>query len=422
MKIYKTALVCLITCAVVFFGCSCSLTDDSESSEPKRSSIIEKSVTTPSAQDVENDKDYADVKTDYAYETLTDDYVKELYMRIAKSVDTVYAPNITTTGSLSDYQITQAVEAYKNDHPETFWLKGSSLFVPYGDTTSVKLDYTVQNDKLIAAKKKFNIAVASVLKNLPSGNDFEREEYINNYIIDNCRYDDAAAENNDVQGNENDAYGALVDGKAVCEGYARAFQLLCNKANIDCVLLSGTADSDNHAWNGVKIGGDWYQIDVTWDDVDDFIYDSHEYFNLTDSLMYEEHTLSPKYSEIDAESFLNLESWCNFYVPKCTAEKYNYHNYCYNYKYPTVSNLDDSDNVSTAIAKAAKNGEEHFVVIVDENVNYDDVYDEVRNGYMYDWLTKANQINSDSPKLNDTCNMLYDEKSNLITFQLEYIN
>ena len=41
---------------------------------------------------------------------------------------------------------------------------------------------------------------------------------------------------------------------------------------------------------------------------------------------------------------------------------------------------------------------------------------------MYDRLTKANQINSDSPKLNDTCNMLYDEKSNLITFQLEYIN
>ena len=51
-----------MTCAVAFFGCSCSLTDDSESSEPKRSSVIEKSVTTPSAQDVENDKDYADVR------------------------------------------------------------------------------------------------------------------------------------------------------------------------------------------------------------------------------------------------------------------------------------------------------------------------------------------------------------------------
>ena len=77
MKIYKTALVCLITCAVAFFGCSCSLTDYSESSKPMRSSIIEKSVTTPSAQDVENDKNYADEKTDYYYETLTDEYVKE---------------------------------------------------------------------------------------------------------------------------------------------------------------------------------------------------------------------------------------------------------------------------------------------------------------------------------------------------------
>lgn len=90
------------------------------------------------------------------------------------------------------------------------------------------------------------------MKNLPSGNDFEREEYINNYIIENCKYDDAAAQTENIEGNENDAYGALVDGKAVCEGYARAFQLLCNKANIDCVLLSGTTDSANHAWNGVK--------------------------------------------------------------------------------------------------------------------------------------------------------------------------
>lgn len=340
-----------MTCAVAFFGCSCSLTDDSESSEPKRSSIIEKSVTTPSAQDVENDKDYADVKTDYAYETLTDDYVKELYMRIAKSVDTVYAPNITTTGSLSDYQITQAVEAYKNDHPETFWLKGSSLFVPYGDTTSVKLDYTVQNDELIAAKKKFNIAVASVLKNLPSGNDFEREEYINNYIIENCKYDDAAAQTENIEGNENDAYGALVDGTAVCEGYARAFQLLCNKANIDCVLLSGTVDSDNHAWNGVKIGGDWYQIDVTWNDTDgENNYAENDYFNLTDDLMFKDHKLSYKYSELNSQTYLSVGTWCNFYVPKCTAEKYNY----FNYKYPTVSDPDNADDVSQAIANAAK--------------------------------------------------------------------
>ena len=386
-----------MTCAVVFFGCSCSLTDDSESSKPKRSSIIEKSVTTPSAQDVENDKDYADVKTDYAYETLTDDYVKELYMRIAKSVDTVYAPNITTTGSLSDYQITQAVEAYKNDHPETFWLKGSSLFVPYGDTTSVKLDYTVQNDDLIAAKKKFDTAVTSALKKLPSGNDFEREEYINNYIIDNCKYDDAAAENNDVQGNENDAYGALVDGKAVCEGYAA-----------------------NHAWNGVKISGDWYQIDVTWNDTDgENNYAENDYFNLTDDLMFKDHKLSYKYSELNSQTYLSVGTWCNFYVPKCTAEKYNY----FNYKYPTVSDPDNADDVSQAIANAAKNGDEYFSIVVDKNTDFDYMYDRIMNdGYLYNWVSEANEINGYSPRLAESCYVYRKDELGVLTVELEYVD
>ena len=414
-----------MTCAVAFFGCSCSLLEDdnNESSVPVTASEKSStSVKTTSKPKPTEPCVYNEPKTDYAYSTLTDDYVKKLYNQIGDNIDSEYEPSFYAEGNLSEYQITQAVEAYKNDHPEVFWLKSYCEYENFDYETGIWLTYTMSGDKLVTAKKEFNTAVDTISQSVPYGTECEREEYIHNYIINNCDYDEEAAESEEVQGNENDAYGVFVDGKAVCEGYSKAFQLLCNKANIDCVLLSGIADSDNHAWNGVKIGGDWYQIDVTWDDVDDFIYDSHEYFNLTDSLMYEEHTLSPKYSEIDAESFLNLKSWCNFYVPKCTAEKYNYHNYCYNYKYPTVSNLDDSDNVSTAIAKAAKNGEEYFVVIVDENVNYDDVYDEVRNGYMYDWLTKANQINSDSPKLNDTCNMLYDEKSNLITFQLEYIN
>ena len=414
-----------MTCAVAFFGCSCSLLEDdnNESSVPVTTSEKSStSVKTTSKPKPTEPCVYNEPKTDYAYSTLNDDYVKKLYNQISDNIDSEYEPSFYAEGNLGEYQITQAVEAYKNDHPEVFWLKSYYEYENFDYETGIWLTYTMSGDKLVTAKKEFNTAVDTISQSVPYGTECEREEYIHNYIINNCDYDEEAAESEEVQGNENDAYGVFVDGKAVCEGYSKAFQILCNKADIDCIQLMGIVDSDNHVWNCVKIGGDWYQIDVTWDDVDDFIDDSHEYFNLTDSLMYEERTLSPKYSEIDAESFLNLKSWCNFYVPKCTAEKYNYHNYCYNYKYPTVSNLDDSDNVSTAIAKAAKNGEEYFVVIVDENVNYDDVYDEVRNGYMYDWLTKANQINSDSPKLNDTCNMLYDEKSNLITFQLEYIN
>lgn len=62
------------------------------------------------------------------------------------------------------------------------------------------------------------------------------------------------------------AVGALVDGKTVCEGYMEAFDLLCYLSNIECLQISGYAHSEDHGWNKVKIDGNWYNIDITWDD------------------------------------------------------------------------------------------------------------------------------------------------------------
>ncbi len=62
-------------------------------------------------------------------------------------------------------------------------------------------------------------------------------------------------------------FGALVDGRAVCEGYAEAFKLLCDYNGIPCVCVSGTGNSENHMWNCVRMDdGKWYAVDVTWDD------------------------------------------------------------------------------------------------------------------------------------------------------------
>lgn len=62
------------------------------------------------------------------------------------------------------------------------------------------------------------------------------------------------------------AYGALIEGKAVCDGYAEAFLLLCNAADIPCLLVSGTAEGIPHAWNLVFADGHWYHTDCTWSD------------------------------------------------------------------------------------------------------------------------------------------------------------
>lgn len=72
------------------------------------------------------------------------------------------------------------------------------------------------------------------------------------------------------------AYGSLVDRKSVCEGYAEAFKLLCDKAGIECILITGMSLPSNqtkmetHMWNIVRMDdGEWYAVDVTWDDADD---------------------------------------------------------------------------------------------------------------------------------------------------------
>ena len=61
------------------------------------------------------------------------------------------------------------------------------------------------------------------------------------------------------------AYGALSDGKAVCQGFAGLFYRMCMDNGIDCRIVTGTADNGAHAWNIVKVGDNYYYIDATWD-------------------------------------------------------------------------------------------------------------------------------------------------------------
>jgi len=102
---------------------------------------------------------------------------------------------------------------------------------------------------------------------------------INNYLVNLITYDPYGGVN--VPGADgktegvfsHDAYGALVSPNvAVCDGYSEAFLLLCQKENIECVIVYGSTVSavsgyTNHAWNYVKLDNDkWYAIDVTWND------------------------------------------------------------------------------------------------------------------------------------------------------------
>ena len=102
---------------------------------------------------------------------------------------------------------------------------------------------------------------------LTSGkSDYEKIKIVHDYLIDNVEYDTTV-----LGSNIYNIYGALVSKKCVCEGYAKAFQYLMNELGIDNAIVIGTAtnsnnETENHAWNYVKLDNNWYAVDVTWDD------------------------------------------------------------------------------------------------------------------------------------------------------------
>ena len=125
--------------------------------------------------------------------------------------------------------------------------------------------------------------------------EYEKVKAIHDYIAGNTKYDRENLENDTIPDSSYSPLGVFVHGTAVCQGYAYAFELLCDLAGVDCVLVTGTADGGGHAWNQVKVDGKWYNIDVTWDDpiytfngvpMDIICYD---YFLISDSQMYKDH-------------------------------------------------------------------------------------------------------------------------------------
>ena len=92
--------------------------------------------------------------------------------------------------------------------------------------------------------------------------DLEKVFYVHEWLVQNIAYDREHL-SDDVQDDHN-LRGALLEGTAVCDGYAKTYALTLRKLGITCVLV--TSKDIGHAWNMVELDGNWYQVDCTWDD------------------------------------------------------------------------------------------------------------------------------------------------------------
>ena len=109
-------------------------------------------------------------------------------------------------------------------------------------------------------------SVTNSIKAGATGSRYNQIKYVHDWIVDHAEYNKGSEDTDDS------IYGILVKKKAVCEGYANTFKYLMDELNIPCVIVYGnatnsTGETEAHAWNYVQLeNGNWYAIDVTWDD------------------------------------------------------------------------------------------------------------------------------------------------------------
>lgn len=118
-------------------------------------------------------------------------------------------------------------------------------------------------------QKAMKAKATSILKSLEGkySNSLDFLYQVNKYICDNVEYDwDTIGDGDTKESTTRTAYGPLVEGKAICSGYSRAFQLLMTMSNFNCFVDGGAVPGGKHAWNIVSTTDGYYMVDSTWND------------------------------------------------------------------------------------------------------------------------------------------------------------
>ncbi|MBQ0083243.1 MAG: hypothetical protein KBS52_00545 [Clostridiales bacterium] len=257
----------------------------------------------------------------YCYSFLSDAQ-KGYYKLMMRAIDNLLTGKILVNGAAEDpnaqNNISLAFTSLLADHPEYFWLKTSfkTFLESNSEEIYIQFTYLVEDrGKLEDMKDELNRAVAALLKKSEGLSAFEKEVYFHDYLCDSIDYSQSTNFCHTV-------YGALVEGKSVCEGYSKAMQLLLNFSDINCITVRGEDnDGYSHMWNKLELAGEWYALDVTWDDPINTDKISYAFFNLTDKQMGETHVTDKNYTpDTLPKRFVNLEY--NFCLPDANGKYY----------------------------------------------------------------------------------------------------
>ena len=313
----------------------------------------------------------------------------------------------------NDFQI--ALTAFLSDYPEVFWIDPASGYSYYEDDDSlaVELNFTAEGEELASEKAALDAAVEKAALAAPdNASDYEVELYLNDYLSENCEYD-AQAEN------KHNAYGALTGGRSVCDGYSRPFQLLCQRLVIACTVVEGNSEfnddtEDGHMWNCVRLGEDWYHVDVTWNDSTHAVCGVEHYFylNLTTEEISRDHIISGDFSK-RAE---NRGNFFNIFVPECNSDTLNY----MKLNFAEIKDPEDDEQIIATLIAAAREKQTYCAYLVPDNADFNAVREDVVNNYAAIWIFTANRFAGVGIKISENTKVASYEDKRVLALQLHY--
>ncbi|MCL2185363.1 MAG: hypothetical protein FWB86_05860 [Treponema sp.] len=247
-------------------------------------------------------------KSKYYYSKL-DNGSKAVYDSILSAWE-VYNqnPSFQMDGKINMQKI---FEYIKFDNPGLFFVDFKSISVSgSGSSGKVQSSFLYNKNQIINMEKKIEAIIASILlsDNFKTADSYGKEIILHDYLVKHIVY--TLNTSNDET---TSVAGALLAGKAVCEGFAKAFKLLCDNAGLSCIFVSGKAVSpygigqERHAWNIIKIDNACAHIDVTWDNTSGGGDNCYDHFNLTDDDVKKDHT------------------WEKALFPMCNSPQLNYY-------------------------------------------------------------------------------------------------
>lgn len=240
----------------------------------------------------------------YYYGKLTPDG-KRIYKRIYNGLKR-YQSEIGVDYGESVTQIQGIYRSVLYDNPLLFYVNQRVTSMAVKSDGFVLLpEYLYSPEESLGILQKIRWKVDRVVEGAEKFKDcpLQVEKYLHDSVIKSVVYDDAAFHSlmfdHTVCDRAHSVVGAFLDNKAVCEGIAKTFKLLCNVFAIKCVVVLGKAEPEGefsgqgyHAWNLVKIGDTPYHVDVTWDaGMDDKgnRYLRYDYFNVTTEKILQDH-------------------------------------------------------------------------------------------------------------------------------------